>query len=121
MGMVVRAVARSLSSMSLTSLSSSLLPSSPSSPSLAADAGFGGFVHVCHWCLSNPQLEQCLFFLPGVVVVVVMVILVFVVVGLLAHVLLEWRPLPQMVQWYGRVSCERFFECRRCVFCGGMA
>jgi len=44
-----------------------------------------------------------------------------VVADLPTHVFLEWPSLPQILQWYGRVSCERFFECGRCVFCGGMA
>ena len=80
-------------------------------------------MHVCHWCPVILQLEQCFLLLLGtVVVVVVMVILVVVVVaGLLTHAFLEWPSLPQILQWYGRVSCERFFECGRCVFCGGMA
>ena len=81
-------------------------------------------MHVCHWCPAILQLEQCFLLLPGValVVVVVMVILVVVVVaGLLTHVFLEWPSLPQILQWYGRVSCEHFFECGRCIFCGGMA
>jgi len=53
-----------------------------------------------------------------VVVVMVMVILIVVVVAdLLTHVFLEWPSLPQILQWYGRVSSGRFFECGRC---GGM-
>ena len=71
-------------------------------------------MHVCHWCPIILQLEQYFLLLRGVVVVVV-------VAGLPTHVFLEWPPLPQILQWYGRVSCERFFECGRCVFCGGMA